>query len=73
MQKLGQPTPNLNVWERFNLAHGSIVSKDPIDKQSIAGWMVKGCLFSVFFSTSPHRGLRKKREKEIYHEGLGSA
>ena len=43
--------PNLNVWERFGLADGTIVSKDPIDKQSIACWMAAASTFYLVMTT----------------------
>jgi len=43
--------PNLNVWERFGLADGTIVSKDPIDKQSIACWMAAASTFYLVIFT----------------------
>ena len=43
--------PNLNVWERFNLADGTIVSKGPIDKQSIACWMAGASTFYLVIFT----------------------
>ncbi len=43
--------PNLNVWERFDLADGTIVSKDPIDKQSIACWMAAASTFYLVIFT----------------------
>ena len=43
--------PNLNVWKRFNLADGTIVSKEPIDKQSIACWMAAASTFYLVIFT----------------------
>lgn len=43
--------PNLNVWERFGLANGAIVSKDPFDKQSIACWMAAASIFYLVIFT----------------------
>ncbi len=43
--------PNLKVWERFCSAVNSTVSKDPIDKQSIACWMAAASsLYLVTFT-----------------------
>ena len=43
--------PGLKVWERFSIASNSIVSKDPIDKQSIACWMAAASTFYLVMST----------------------
>ena len=43
--------PNLNVWERFDLTDGRIVSKDPIDKQPIACWMAATSTFYLVIFT----------------------
>ncbi len=43
--------PNLKVWERFGSAGDPTVSKDPIDKQSTACWMVAAStLYLVTFT-----------------------
>ena len=43
--------PSLKVWERFGIADNSIVSKDPIDKKSLACWMAAAStLYLVTFT-----------------------
>ncbi|KPJ65884.1 MAG: hypothetical protein AMJ43_09830 [Coxiella sp. DG_40] len=43
--------PSLKVWERFVIADNSTVYKDPIDKKSLACWMVTASTFYLVMST----------------------
>jgi len=42
--------PSLKVWERFGIAGNSTISKDPINKQSVACWMAAASTFYLVTS-----------------------
>jgi hypothetical protein len=63
--------PKLNVWERFGFADGTIVSKDPNDKQSIACWMAVASTFYLTIFTYKLTELdNSKQLKELWEKKI---
>lgn len=60
--------PSLKVWKRFSTAPNSIVSKKPIDKQSIACWMAAASAYYLVIHLYCLTGLGDSKQLKDWWE-----